>query len=93
MVEILKIDWICEILSKLWNLIEILKFCQNCEIWSKLWNLVNILKFLSLGKFGIVGRGYVLNVGRDYVINVGRGYVNQHHEWMNDWQTDRQGRA
>ena len=35
--------------------------------------------FLSLGKFGMVGRGYVLNVGRGYVINVGRGYVIHNH--------------
>ena len=25
--------------------------------------------------FGMLGRGYVVNVGRGYVMNVGRGYV------------------
>ena len=41
---------------------------------------MEILKFLGLVKFGIVGRGYVMNVGRGYIKNVGRGYVIQNSE-------------
>ena len=31
--------------------------------------------FVVLVWFGMVGRGYVVNVGSGYVMNVGRGYV------------------
>ena len=41
---------------------------------------MEILKFLGLVKFGMVGRGYVMNVGRGYVMNVGRGYVIHNHD-------------
>ena len=47
-------------------MVEIVKFGRNCDIKSTFWILV---------WFGMVGRGYVMNVGRGYVMNVGRGYV------------------
>ena len=37
---------------------------------------MEILKFLGLVKFGMVGRGYVMNVGRGYVMNVGKRLCN-----------------
>ena len=40
---------------------------------------MEILLFFCLVKFGMVGRGYVMNVGRGFVMNVGRGYVIHNH--------------
>ena len=40
--------------------------------------LVGLVLYFSW--FGVVGRGYVMNVGRDYVMNVGRGYVIQNSQ-------------
>ena len=34
--------------------------------------------------FGVVSRGYVMNVGRSYVLNVGRGYVIQNSELVSE---------
>ena len=36
--------------------------------------------WVSLVWFGMVSRGYVMNVGRGYVLKVGRGYVIQNSE-------------
>ena len=33
---------------------------------------------VGLVKFGMVDRGYVMNVGRGYVMSVSRGYVRIH---------------
>ena len=47
-------------------MVAVVKFGCNCE--------------RSLVWFGMVGRGYVMNVGRGYVMNVGRGYVGHYSQ-------------
>ena len=83
-----------EIWLNLWNLVKILNFGLNSEIWSKFWNLAKILKFCQNSElwstfwkvwFGMVGRGYAMNVGR--------GHVIQNSEWVSHEGRYRAARA
>ena len=65
--------------SPLWNLVGIVNLVNNCELWTVLKVMVTFLVCLvySFIWFGMVGRGYVMNVSRSYVMTVGRVYVIQ----------------
>ena len=63
----------CVVIEILVNLVKLVKYGRNCELW---WQL---LVLYGLVWFGMVGRGYAMNVDRGYVMNVSRGYVVQNH--------------